>query len=52
MALQYDCPEPDCSFVVRANTEYEVFEFVESHAQTRHGVWLSGRTMHDRLTES
>lgn len=52
MTLRYDCPEPDCEFAVRANTEYEVFDFVESHAQDRHDVWLSGREMSDRLRET
>ncbi len=49
--LQYDCPESGCAFRVRAATEYEVFDAVETHARDRHGVWLSGRAIREHVSE-
>lgn len=40
MAHQFECTQPNCDFMVRANTEDELVDVVQNHAQNKHNLTL------------
>lgn len=40
MAYQFECTQPNCDFMVRANTEDELVQVVREHADRRHDLTL------------
>lgn len=38
MAKQFECPQDDCQFMIRANEENEIVSHVRDHAQDKHGM--------------